>query len=46
MIGQTLVGSFQRRDGLALTVEAVLPAERQLGIFYKMFQVRAPHAGA
>ena len=47
MIGQSLVGSLQRRDGLTLTVEAVLPAlNAQLGILYKMFQVRARHAGA
>jgi len=41
------VGAFQRRDGVTLTVEVVLPAlNAQLGILYKMFQVRACHAGA
>jgi hypothetical protein len=41
------VGSLQRRDGLTLTVEAVLPAlNAQLSILYKMFQGHTGHSGA
>ena len=42
-----LIGSLQRRDNLALTVDVSLSAlNSQFGILYKMLQVRGRHAGA